>query len=104
MEGYPAVLIGRLGVDINYQRQGIGNELLDFIKNWFAHSTNKTGCRYLIVDARNEDKILRFYTRNGFDFVFRNDEEEKKQIDIKMEDELRTKSMYYDLLNMKTGR
>jgi hypothetical protein len=77
---------------------------LDFIKNWFAHSTNKTGCRYLIVDARNEDKVLQFYTKNGFDFVFRNDEEEKKQIDIKMEDELRTKSMYYDLLDMKAGQ
>jgi hypothetical protein len=27
LEGYPAVLIGRLGVDRYYQRQGIGNEL-----------------------------------------------------------------------------
>ncbi|KAA6342920.1 hypothetical protein EZS27_009380 [termite gut metagenome] len=103
LEGYPAVLIGRLGINIEHQRQGVGDELLDFIKSWFANSTNKTGCRFIIVDALNEDGVLRFYIKNGFDFIFRDDDEEKKHNGIKIEGFLRTKSMYYDLLEMKVG-
>lgn len=38
---YPAVLIGRLGIDIKYQHCHVGTELLDFIKAWFWNLTIK---------------------------------------------------------------
>jgi hypothetical protein len=44
---YPAVLIGRLGVNQDFKNIGIGRELMDFIKSWFIHPNNKTGCRFL---------------------------------------------------------
>ena len=52
---YPAVLIGRLGVSSEYRGRGlnIGSQILDFIKGWFRSSDNKTGCRFIVVDAYN---------------------------------------------------
>ncbi len=55
MKSYPAVLIGRLGVNTNYRRiegeeKSIGDQLMDFIKSWFIDKSNKTGCRFIIVD------------------------------------------------------
>lgn len=38
MRRYPAVLIGRLGINVDFRHQGIGSELLDFIKSWFMHT------------------------------------------------------------------
>lgn len=57
---YTAVLIGRLGVNQNFKGIGIGKELMDFIKSWFIGSNNKTGCRFLVVDAYNEPLPIKF--------------------------------------------
>ena len=53
---YPAVLIGRLGVNCEFQNTPIhiGRQLMSFIKDWFRHEDNKTGCRFIVVDAYNE--------------------------------------------------
>ncbi|MCS2517629.1 hypothetical protein NXW37_29000 [Bacteroides thetaiotaomicron] len=48
----------------------IGDEILSFIKGWFIDPLNKTGCRYIIVDASNHQKVIDFYQRNGFKFIF----------------------------------
>lgn len=69
---YPAILIGRLGVEEEYQHRGnahVGSQILDFIKKWFRASDNKTGCRFIVVDAYNNPKTLRFYEQNGFKFL-----------------------------------
>ena len=50
---YPAVKIGRFGVDLKYQHCGIGTQLMDFIKLFFT-TENKTGCRFLTLDAYNK--------------------------------------------------
>ena len=46
---------------------GIGSEALDFVKGWFYSSSNKTGCRFVIVDAVNDPQVLSFYEKNGFE-------------------------------------
>jgi GNAT superfamily N-acetyltransferase len=61
----PAAKIGRLGVNTKYQGKGLGTELLDYIKMLFIDN-NKTGCRYLTIDAYNKPKVLSFYRDNGF--------------------------------------
>ena len=65
---YPAVLIGRLGVSSVYRGKGlnIGSQILDFLKGWFRSFDNKTGCRFIVVDAYNNEKTLHFYEKNGF--------------------------------------
>ena len=35
MRRYPGVLIGRLGINKEYKHQGIGSDLMTFIKSWF---------------------------------------------------------------------
>ena len=99
---YPAVFIGRLGVNVKYQRNGerIGTCLLDFIKFWFTEQDNKTGCRYLVVDAYNSKVPLTFYQKNGFKQLFSTEEQEKVYRNISVDGPLNTRLMFYDLIRM----
>ena len=67
---FPGVLIGRLAVSESFAGKGIDTEILDFIKMWFFSEENKTGCRLAIVDAKNKPKVLNFYEKNGFRYLF----------------------------------
>ncbi|MDE6310111.1 MAG: GNAT family N-acetyltransferase [Muribaculaceae bacterium] len=97
---YPAVLIGRLGVDIDYQGAHfrIGAQIMDFIKKWFISDSNKTGCRFILVDASNNPHTLKYYERNGFKPLFPRSSDEKSFYDISETEELRTRMYYFDLL------
>lgn len=99
---YPAVLIGRLGVNVNFQHSGehIGTYLLDFIKFWFTEPNNKTGCRYLVVDAYNTEGPLTFYKKNGFNFLFSTEEQEKEYRNIASSYPLETRLMFFDLIRI----
>lgn len=96
---YPAVLIGRLGVNISFQGTGdhIGTQLMDFIKKWFRSEDNKTGCRFIVVDAVNNPSTIGYYLHNGFKPIYVKEEEEKDFFNIEEKDELRTRMMYFDL-------
>lgn len=94
---YPGVMIGRLGVAVVYQNLHIGGEILDFIKAWFLDPMNKTGCRFLLVDSYKTDRNLHFYERNGFEYLFSSEEQEKEFRGMKENRELRTRLMYFDL-------
>lgn len=97
---YPAVLIGRLGVGTEFQGKEyrIGAQIMDFIKSWFDGVDNKTGCRFLLVDALNTGHTLDYYERNGFRPLFPRVEEEKRFYNIPAEETLRTRMLYFDLL------
>lgn len=100
---HPAVLIGQLAVFDGYNHLGIGDEVLDYIKAWFTSTDNKTGCRYLIIDAVNHPKVLDFYIRNGFKFIFNDIEDEIKYMELDLEPEYkRTRLMYFDLIVIKS--
>lgn len=83
----PAVKIGRLAVNSNDENRGIAGKILDYIKVWFTHN-NKTGCRFIIVDAYNKDKPLHVYKKNGFSFIYDADSNDD------------TRMMYFDLSEM----
>lgn len=55
---------------------------MDFIKVFFTDK-NKTGCRFIIIDAYKD--AIEFYQKNGFDFLTGEDESES------------TRLMYFDL-------
>lgn len=40
---YPGVLVGRLGINEEYAKQGFGSAVMTFIKTWFRSDENKTG-------------------------------------------------------------
>ena len=98
MRNYPAVLIGRLGVNTNFKGKGIGLELMNFIKAWFIDSANKTGCRYIVVDSYNESTPLRYYVKNDFKPIFSSEDQEKLYFDIPKDISLKTRLMYFDLI------
>lgn len=86
----PAVKIGRLATAKKFQSRGVGTQVLDIIKMWFTEG-NKTGCRFIIVDAVNDEKTLAFYKRNGFEFL---------NIQAVSEND-KTRLMFFDLLTFK---
>lgn len=99
---YPAVLIGRLGVNINFKKQGIGRELMDFIKAWFINPKNKTGCRFIVVDSYNEEEPINYYLKNGFKFLFTDESKEKSYTGMINKETLETRLMTYDLIELKS--
>ena len=98
ISSYPATLIGRLGVSSDFHGKGIGAELIKFVKQWMLDTSNKAACRYLTVDAYNNERTLKFYESNGFKTVFSSDEQEKEYIGLPQDKELKTKFMYFDLI------
>ncbi len=75
MRSYPSVLIGRLGIHKDFRKiksedHRTGDQLMDFIKSWFVDGNNKTGCRFIVVDAYNEPNEIRYYFQNGFSMLF----------------------------------
>lgn len=79
---FPAVKIGRLGVSTKFQRMDVGTSLLNMIKYMFLNN-NRTGCRYLTVDAKTE--ALPFYYKNEFQPLWDKDKDSEQRI------------LYYDL-------
>ena len=103
MKSYPAVLIGRLGVNKNFRRiegeeKTTGDQLMDFIKSWFIDKGNKTGCRFIVVDSYNEVAPLKYYKRNGFIELFSTEEQEKEYTNLPEDKKLTTRLLYFDLI------
>lgn len=103
MRSYPAVLIGRLGVHKNFRNlEGevlrIGDQLMNFIKSWFVDRANKTGCRFIVVDAYNAFKPLRYYNSNGFVELFSSEEQEREFTGLAEDQELETRLLFFDLI------
>jgi len=80
----PAVKIGRLGVEKSFQRKSIGTHILNMSKKFFLYD-NRTGCRFITMDAYNHPDLIRFYEKNEFQFLTGEDENQKTRI------------MYFDL-------
>lgn len=98
MRRYPAVLIGRLGVDVQFANNGIGTELMQILKFWFIEPDNKAAVRYLAVDALNNSRTLNYYEKNGFAYLFK--DEEQEAVSSRMKLPLKTRYMYFDLIEV----
>ncbi len=100
MKSYPAILIGRLGVNKKFKGNDIGKQLMDFIKSYsLIHFGNK--CRFIIVDSYNHERPLKFYINNDFEFIFSTEEQEIIYNGLKKGEQLKTRSMYFDLIHWK---
>lgn len=100
---YPAVLLGRLGVDLRYQHAHLGPQIIDFVAQWFTSEDNKSGCRHLVVDAYNEPGLIDFYERNGLKLFFSTEEQEReyRALNSDGQERLETRLMYRDLILLK---
>jgi len=62
LQSYPALLIGRLGVSVEFAGKGIGTQLLDTIKV-YCDMNFPYIVRFLVVDAYNNDAVLAYYQK-----------------------------------------
>lgn len=85
LTNYPAVKLCRFALGNEIKGQHIGSILLDFMKRYFV-SDNKTGCRFITVDAYLT--AIPFYQKNGFLYLNSGDEDKP------------TRLMFYDLINL----
>lgn len=85
LKSYPAVKLCRLAVARDFQGCSLGSCLLDFVKTYFVND-NKTGCRFLTVDAYVN--AVPFYEKNEFEAL---DEWDSNR---------NTRLFYYDLSNV----
>ena len=96
---FPAVKIGRFAVGTQYQnsQEHWGTATMNFIKEWMI-SDNKTGCRFITVDAYKQ--AVTFYQKNGFDFMG-SDEQRRYECDKENPDSDGTYAMYFDLSKLR---
>lgn len=85
ISSYPAMKIGRFGVNNNYKGNGIGRDIIGYLKKLFV-TNNRTGCRFITVDAYSQS--LKFYEKCGFKYLTEDDKGED------------TRLMYFDLISM----
>ncbi|GHT32843.1 N-acetyltransferase [Bacteroidia bacterium] len=100
MKSFPAYLIGRFGVARGFAKQGIGSQLLQFIKS-YCSELFRYNCRFLVVDAYNKPEVLNFYRRNEFMTVFSTEQQEREYKKLDPDMPLRTRYMFYDMINWK---
>lgn len=102
LKRFPAILIGRLATNKQFAGKGIGSAIMDFIKARFRYN-NKTGCRFIIVDALNNDATMHYYLKNGFKYLVQDERLEAKYMGIGVGRlPLNTRLMYFDLLDMES--
>ncbi len=84
---YPAIKIGRLAVNLKFEGQGVGKELMKQIKESVAKGSKTSAFRFLTVDAYIS--AVPFYEKNGFKMLLGNDENKH------------TRAMYFDMLELE---
>ena len=96
---YPAVLIGRLGVNKSFQGHGlnVGTQLMNALKYWFVNENNKAACRYMLVDAYNTVSTIHYYVKNGFKPLYKTEQSEKSAFGIREDETLRSRVLFFDL-------
>lgn len=80
---WPAVKIARLAIKKEVQGKDIGTHLVNLLKTLFVFE-NRTGCRVMTVDAYNNERVIRFYQKNAFQFLTDKDKDRD------------TRSMWFD--------
>ena len=79
------------------QRKLLGKKVL-------FRTNNRTGCRFLIVDALNRPDTLHYYEKNGFRYLIADERLEAKYMGIGVGRlPLNTRLMYFDLLKLKVN-
>lgn len=74
LKSYPAVKIGRLGVDLSARDCGLGSLMLNYIKGLLTEELSPIGWRFITVDAYIE--AIPFYQKNMFKALTERDKDD----------------------------
>lgn len=86
LKSFPALKIGRLGIDKSFKGKGLGKLIVNNIIFDTLKLNQSQGCKLITVDAYNES--LLFYERLNFEYLTENDKEDE------------TRQMYFDLTTL----
>lgn len=86
LKSFPALKIGRLGIDKNFKGKGLGKLIVNNIINDTLELNEKQACKLITVDAYNQSLI--FYERLNFEYLTESDKDEE------------TRQMYFDLTSL----
>jgi GNAT superfamily N-acetyltransferase len=103
LQSYPAFLIGRLGVALEYRGQRIGSQLIDYIKG-SCLTFYSDFCRFLLIDAYNNPSVLNFYLQNDFSCVFSTEEQERNAYKMNSDKPLLTRYLFCDMIHWNISR
>ncbi len=62
----PAIKIGRMCVDRNCIGRGIGTYMIQFVMKILMEINEKSGCRFIVLDAKTQTNAVHFYKKLGF--------------------------------------
>lgn len=65
LKTYPSLLLGRLGVDNNQRRKGVGKYICNWCLGLAMKLSNDVGCRYIILETT--EKMIKFYIKCNFE-------------------------------------
>lgn len=64
LDELPALKIGRLAINKKFKNNGYGRQIIDSLKESFSSPNNKTGCKFITVDAYKKSQD--FYHKQNF--------------------------------------
>ena len=67
LAAFPAVKIGRLAVHQDLQRTGVGAALMALLLGDILNTAGLSAARLIVVDADNDEAVLGFYRKLGFE-------------------------------------
>lgn len=62
----PAVEVAYLGVDVGWQRKGVGRRIMDYIIAAVTDLARRVGCRHVFVKALNIPELIQWYADHDF--------------------------------------
>ena len=65
----PTLLISHLATHVDYQKKGIGTLLLDEIFRISVGLSKIIGCRYIMLNPRNDEGVREFYRKNEYTYI-----------------------------------
>jgi len=83
---FPAIKIGRLGIDKQYKGKGLGKLIVNSIIIDAIKINNQIGCKFITVDAYQTS--TQFYEKLGFKYL------------TTSEEKINTRIMYFDLTSV----
>ena len=71
----PALLIGHLATHKDYERNGVGTNLIAWAIKEAVHHSKRIGCRAVVLNPEDDPEIRNFYANRGFTYVPQDDKE-----------------------------
>ena len=71
----PALLIGHLATHKDYERKGVGTNLIAWAIQEAVRYSKRIGCRIVMLNPEDDPEIRDFYTHRGFTYVPQDDKE-----------------------------